>query len=107
MQPEIPPEPVRVRRRRTRPRQEDLQAVVEEIRRQGILTRRYLFLIGAAIAVLLLLQLGIVKVILEYVIITAVILAVLLTAPLWSRWVVLITDRIPWLSRRRTPDDLA
>lgn len=76
--------------------QTELRQLVEEMRRQNLLLRRYLFLFGAGLAVLLILQLEIARSILNYLLVTAVVLAVLLTAPWWSRVIVYVTDRIPW-----------
>lgn len=69
------------------------------MRRQNLLLKRYLFLFGAGLAVLLVLQLDIAKLIFNYALVAAVVIAVLLTSPWWSRLIVYLTDRIPWYPR--------
>ena len=108
VEPEISPKPPRKRRRRPpegESVQPELRQLVEEMRRQNLLLRRYLFLFGAGLAVLLILQLEIAKSILNYVLVTAVVLAVLLTAPWWSRLIVYLTDRIPWYPKNGRSDE--
>lgn len=98
VEPEISPTPPRKRKRTPAPDfpKEELRQLVDEMRRQNLLLRRYLFLFGAGLAVLLILQLEIAQSILNYLLVTAIVLAVLLTAPWWSRIIVYLTDRIPW-----------
>jgi len=88
--------------------QNEIRALLEEIRKQNQLLKRYLFVFGAGLAVLLLMQFDVIKYvvqqILSYVIIVSVVLAVLLTAPFWSQMVLYITDRIPGFSKRNERD---
>lgn len=105
VEPDISPQPPKKRRRAVREDsvQVELRQLVEEMRRQNLLLRRYLFLFGAGLAVLLILQLDIARSILNYLLVTAVVIAVLLTAPWWSRLIVYLTDRIPWYPRNPPP----
>lgn len=105
VEPEVSPNSPRKRRRSQQVEsiQPELRRLVEEMRRQNLLLRRYLFLFGAGLAVLLILQLEIAKSILNYMLVTAVVIAVLLTAPWWSRIIVYLTDRIPWYPKSSSP----
>lgn len=82
--------------------QQEIRALLEEIRKQNLLLKRYLFIFGAGLALMLLLQFDWIKEILNYAIIVVIVMAVLLTAPLWSQIVVSLTDRIPWFPKRKS-----
>ncbi len=75
-----------------------------EIRQQNLWMRRYLFVFGAALALLLMMQfptiLSLLQQVLQIVVVVAIVLAVLLTAPMWSKLVGALTDRIPWWKRQ-------
>ncbi|MES2791151.1 MAG: hypothetical protein V4719_16170 [Planctomycetota bacterium] len=81
--------------------QQEIRALLEEIRKQNLLLKRYLFLFGSGLALLLLMQFEAIKNIINYAVIVIVVLAVLLTAPLWSQIIVSVTDRIPWFPKRK------
>ncbi len=82
--------------------QQEIRTLLEEIRKQNLLLKRYLFLFGSGLALLLLLQFTWIKEVLNYVVIVAIVMAVLLTAPLWSQVIVSVTDRIPWFPKRKS-----
>ncbi len=82
--------------------QHEIRVLLEEIRKQNLLLKRYLFLFGAGLALLLLLQFESIKSILNYVVIVTVVMAILLSAPLWSQIIVSVTDRIPWFPKRKS-----
>ena len=82
--------------------QQEIRILLEEIRKQNLLMKRYLFLFGSGLALLLLLQFTWIKEVLNYVVIVAIVMAVLLTAPLWSQVIVSVTDRIPWFPKRKS-----
>jgi hypothetical protein len=74
--------------------------LLEQIKKQNVVLRRYLYFYGVALALLLLLQyFPVVAQILQIALIVGLVAAVLLTAPFWSKFVVQVTDRIPWFSR--------
>ena len=81
--------------------QQEIRALLEEIRKQNLLLKRYLFIFGSGLALLLLMQFEAIKNIINYAVIVIVVLAVLLTAPLWSQIIVSVTDRIPWFPKRK------
>lgn len=86
------------------PETREIRELLQEIRRQNQWLRRYLFVFGAALALLLLLQFddiaGFLGEMLKIALVVAIVLAILLTAPFWSKAVVYLTDRIPWWNRR-------
>jgi hypothetical protein len=82
--------------------QQEIRALLEEIRKQNLLLKRYLFIFGTGLALLLLMQFETIKSIMEYAIIVIIVMAVLLSAPLWSQVIVSITDRIPWFPKRKS-----
>jgi len=82
--PEVPPD-----------MQREIRDLLAEIRKQNQLMKRYLFVFGCALAVLLLLQFEVIKNVLNYAMIAAIVLAILLTAPVWSQLIVAVTERIP------------
>ena len=82
--------------------QQEIRVLLEEIRKQNLLLKRYLFLFGAGLALMLLLQFDWIKEILNYAVIVVIVMAVLLSAPLWSQIIVNLTDRIPWFPKRKS-----
>jgi hypothetical protein len=82
--------------------QQEIRVLLEEIRKQNLLLKRYLFIFGSGLALLLLMQFETIKSILNYAIIVIIVLAVLLSAPLWSQIIVNVTDRIPWFPKRKS-----
>jgi len=84
--------------------QEEIRALLEEIRKQNQLLKRYLFVFGAGLAVLLLMQFEVIKYVVQqvlfYAITVSIVLAVLLTAPFWSKLVLYLTDRIPGFTKK-------
>ena len=82
--------------------QQEIRVLLEEIRKQNLLLKRYLFIFGTGLALLLLMQFETIKNILNYAVIVIIVMAVLLSAPLWSQIVVNITDRIPWFPKRKS-----
>lgn len=82
--------------------QQEIRVLLEEIRKQNLLLKRYLFVFGAGLALLLLMQFETIKNIVNYAVIVIVVMAVLLTAPLWSQVIVNVTDRIPWFPKRKS-----
>lgn len=81
--------------------QQEIRDLLREIKRQNLIFKRYLFVFGAGLAVLLLMQFEVFQQIFSYAIIVCIVMAVLLTAPLWSQAIVYLTDRIPWFPKRR------
>jgi|GEM_PF-6378268 len=75
----------------------EIRDLLEEIRRQNTLLKRYLFVFGAALALLLLMQFPVVSRIIEIVLVVSIVLAILLTAPVWSRGIAYVLDRLPWM----------
>lgn len=75
--------------------QREIRDLLDEIRKQNQLMKRYLFVFGAALAVLLLLQFDVIKSVLNYAMVAAIVLAILLTAPVWSQFIASVTDKIP------------
>lgn len=88
--------------------QHEIRMLLEEIRKQNQLLKRYLFVFGAGLSILLLMQFEVIKYIvqqiLSYAIIVCIVLAVLLTAPFWSQLVIYITDRLPGFAKRNGHD---
>ena len=82
--------------------QQEIRILLEEIRKQNLLLKRYLFVFGAGLALLLLMQFETIKNIINYAVIVIVVMAVLLTAPLWSQVIVNVTDRIPWFPKKKS-----
>ena len=79
----------------------DIRALLEDLRRQNIVLKRYICVLGGGVALLLLMQSTAISTIMNYGLIVIVVMAVLLTAPLWSQFVVGVTDRIPWYPKRK------
>jgi hypothetical protein len=79
----------------------EIRDLLEQILRQNIMLRRYICVLGAGVALSLLLQLDLINTVVQYAVIVAIIMAVLLTAPWWSQVIVGVTDRIPWYPKRR------
>lgn len=85
--------------------QDDIRDLLEDIRRQNIILRRYILVLGVGVGLLLLMQSPMFSTIINYAVIVIIVVAVLLTAPMWSQFVVSMTDRIPWYpkdSKKRT-----
>lgn len=77
--------------------------MLEIIRKQNILLKRYICVLGGGIVLLLLMQSPVFSVIINYAVIVAIVMVVLLTAPMWSQVVASLTDRIPWYPKKK-PD---
>ena len=79
---------------------EEIRNLLKDIQKQNLVLKRYLYTVGIALAILLLIQFfpSIITLI-QVVIVVVLVAAVLLTAPIWSRFMEQITDRIPWTSR--------
>jgi hypothetical protein len=79
--------------------QQDIHALLEEIRKQNRLLKQCLFVLGGGLGLYLLMlnpfTEWFVKQIFGYAITVVIVLAVLLTAPFWVRFVIWITDRLP------------
>ena len=87
------------------PTNREIRDLLEELKQQNVLLRRYLFfygfIYGVALALLLLLQIPGIAQVLQIVIVAVIVVVILLTAPVWSKLVVYITDRLPWYPRRQ------
>lgn len=71
----------------------DIRELLVEIRNQNKIMKRYLFLFGASLAVLLILQIPAIQTIINYFLIVVLILAVLLTSPWWSRLITFVVSQ--------------
>lgn len=82
---------------------EEIRSLLIEIQKQNLLLKRYLYALGIALAILLLIQFfpSIITLI-QVVVVVVLISIVLLTAPVWSRFMEQITDRLPWTSKWST-----
>lgn len=79
----------------------DIRALLEDLRRQNIALKRYILILGAGILTLLLMQSPVISWIVNYAVIIIIVVAVLLSAPMWSQFVVGVTDRIPWYPKNK------
>jgi hypothetical protein len=78
----------------------EILELLREIKQQNVVLRRYLYFYGIALALLMLLEFfPVVAQMLQIAVIVGLVAAVLLTAPFWSRFVVHLTDNLPWLAR--------
>ncbi|HVW03344.1 MAG TPA: hypothetical protein VHB77_23475 [Planctomycetaceae bacterium] len=83
------------------PTNREIRDLLEEIKHQNVLLRRYLFVYGLALSLLLLMQIPGIAQILQIVIVAIIVVVILLTAPVWSKLVSYLTDRLPWFPRRQ------
>ena len=81
--------------------QDEIRALLIEIRRQNVVQTRYLCILGGGLTLLLLIQSDMITTILNYAIIVVIVMVVMLTAPMWSRLVVAFTNSIPWFPKRK------
>ncbi len=79
----------------------DIRALLEDLRRQNIILKRYICVLGGGITLLLLMQSDMISTIMNYAVIVIIVMAVLLTAPMWSQFIVSVTDRIPWYPKKK------
>ena len=79
---------------------EEIRNLLREIQKENQLIRRYFYSVAVALAILLLVQFfpPLIKLI-QAVVIAVVVAVVLFTAPVWSKFVEQVSDRIPWTSR--------
>lgn len=94
---EVPPSPP------LEPSPQEIRDLLEIIRKQNILLKRYIFVLGGGIVLLLLMQSPVFSVIINYAVIVAIVMVVLLTAPMWSQVIASLTDRISWYPKKK-PD---
>lgn len=80
---------------------QDIHILLDEIRRQNIMLRRYICVLGAGMVLMILMQAGLISTIINYGIAVLIVLAILLTAPLWSPMIVGLTDRISWYPKKK------
>jgi hypothetical protein len=80
----------------------ELHKLVLEVRRHNTIMRWYMFVHGAGLAILLLLQVPLVQSFLNYALTAAVIVAVLLTAPWWIKAAAFLAERLPWAPKGQT-----
>lgn len=85
------------------PSPQEIRDLLDIIRKQNILLKRYIFVLGGGIVLLLLMQSPVFSVIINYAVIVAIVMVVLLTAPMWSQLIASLTDRIPWYPKKK-PD---
>lgn len=83
----------------------EIRDLLLEIRKQNTLMKRYQFVFGAGLAVSILIQFEVITQILSYAVVVAVVMAILLTAPLWSQLIVYLTDKIPWYPKSKVIKD--
>ena len=87
------------------PTNRELRDLLVEIKRQNVQLQRYLFfygfMFGVALALLLLLQIPGIAQVLQVMIVAVIVVVILLTAPIWSKLVTYLTDRLPWFPRRQ------
>jgi hypothetical protein len=85
------------------PSPEEIRELLREIRQQNIVLKRYICILAGGLTLLILMQTELIQTVISYAIIVLIVMAVLLTAPMWSQLVVGVTDRIPWYPKRK-PD---
>jgi hypothetical protein len=82
---------------------EDIHALLEEIRKQNRLLKQCLFILGASLGLYLLMLNPVTELVVRqifgYAITVAIVLALLLTAPFWMRIILFVTDHIPGLPK--------
>ena len=83
----------------------EIRDLLQEIRKQNTQMKRYQFIFGAGLAVSILIQFEVITQILSYAVVVAVVMAILLTAPLWSQLIVYLTDKIPWYPKPKVVKD--
>ena len=80
---------------------QEIHDLLREIRQQNLILKRYICVLGGGITLLILMQSDMVSTIINYAVIVAIVVAVMLTAPMWSHLVVGVTDRISWYPKRK------
>ena len=83
------------------PAQREIRILLEEIRQQNIVLKRYICVLGGGLTLLILMQSQMISTIINYAVIVLIVMAVMLTAPMWSQLIVGITDRIPWYPKKK------
>lgn len=81
--------------------QDEIRALLIEIRKQNVVQTRYLSILGGILTLLLMIQLDLITTIVNYAVIVIIVMAVMLTAPMWSGVVVALTNRIPWYPKKK------
>lgn len=80
---------------------QDIRALLDEIRRQNIMLRRYICVVGTGVVLVILIQTELISTIIHYGIAVLIVLLILLTAPVWSPGIANLTDRIPWYPKKK------
>ena len=84
--------------------QDEIRALLLEIRRQNVMLKRYLYFLGVGLTLVLLFQLiqsGWITTLVNYAVIVVIVMVVMLTAPWWSQIVVRILERMPWSPKKK------
>ena len=80
---------------------DEIRALLMEIQRQNVVQKRYLCILGGGLTLLLLMESGWITTIMNYAVIVIIVIAVMLTAPLWSQLIVAMANRLPWFPKKK------